>query len=62
MRCIRCGEEFEHPGTNVCGNCADDLRQEEEAKMAYALNRDACEEEKLMGWAEKCDEDIRFWP
>ena len=33
MRCIRCGQEFNQPNANVCGNCADDLRQEEEAQV-----------------------------
>jgi len=32
MKCNRCGREFENPGfdTNICGNCADDLRQEQD--------------------------------
>ena len=38
MKCIRCGKEFESPGgeTNVCGNCADDLRAEDSAYTAQA--------------------------
>lgn len=33
MKCTRCGQEFEPEfETNICGNCADDLRAEEEAK------------------------------
>ncbi len=35
-QCARCGFDFEPPTpddteTNVCGSCADDLRQEEDA-------------------------------
>lgn len=29
MKCISCGEYFNCPGSNICGNCADDLRDEE---------------------------------
>jgi hypothetical protein len=54
MKCIRCGIEFNKSGTNICGSCADDLRQEEyaiaEAKieetrtLADQMNREAYEE------------------
>ena len=37
MKCIRCGEEFNYPGSNICGNCADDLRDKE---LAYAMAAD----------------------
>ena len=38
MKCFRCGNEFESPDkeTNVCGNCADDLRAEDDAMIAQA--------------------------
>jgi ribosomal protein L37E len=32
MKCARCGQEFNHPDTDICGNCADDLRAEAEAE------------------------------
>lgn len=52
MNCIRCGEEFDKSNSNICGSCADDLRQEEEAMAmsaqaeaeADAMNREAYEE------------------
>lgn len=35
MKCARCGQEFEPEfKTNICGNCADDLREEEAAYNA----------------------------
>ena len=36
MICKICEEEFNHPGTNVCGNCADYLRDEEIAHTMAA--------------------------
>ena len=54
--CARCGKEFDPPDSNtdVCGDCADDLRQEELAEqdrltaeaIADQMNREAYEEEK----------------
>jgi hypothetical protein len=35
MKCKRCGEEFNMPDTNIYGNCADDLREDEKAEQAY---------------------------
>ena len=52
MKCIRCEQDFEMPNANVCGSCADDLRQEEDAKLGEIeaaditdqMNREAYEE------------------
>ena len=52
MKCIRCEQEFEHPDTNVCGSCADELRQEEATlidqaesdKIELEMNKAAYEE------------------
>jgi len=44
MKCKRCDQEIEADapeGVEVCGNCADDLRQEEAEAQA---NREAYEE------------------
>lgn len=35
MKCKRCNQEYDMPNTNICGNCADDLRQWEIAEQAY---------------------------
>lgn len=36
-KCERCGKEvYIPPGDNICGNCADDLRDEQDAAMADA--------------------------
>jgi len=37
-KCARCGQEFQPPDdrTNVCANCGDDLRAEEDANIAQA--------------------------
>ena len=35
MKCKRCGNEFNMPDTDICGNCADDLRQEALAGELY---------------------------
>lgn len=40
-KCIRCGNEFEPPDiddglTNICGNCADELRAEDDIVRAEA--------------------------
>lgn len=52
MRCLRCGAEFETLGNdNVCGTCADDLRDEEDARWADAMF-EAEVERKLMGEGE----------
>ena len=40
MKCARCEQEFEHPDTNICGNCADDLRVDEEAELMATIGRD----------------------
>lgn len=42
MKCARCGKEFEYPGfkTDICGNCADDLRQEEDAEIQAKIAED----------------------
>lgn len=39
VRCLRCSAEFETPGNdNVCGTCADDLRDQiSEAEWADAM-------------------------
>lgn len=46
-RCARCGAEFEPPEgdekPNVCGNCADELRDEEKAAIAQAEAEDEAE-------------------
>jgi len=44
MKCARCGKEFEYPfkpipNNAICGNCADDLRQEANAQQAMATTR-----------------------
>ena len=38
MKCIGCGQDIEADapeGVNICGSCADDIRQEEEAEHLY---------------------------
>ena len=35
MKCVRCGQDIEADapeGVNICGSCADNLRQEEDAE------------------------------
>jgi len=67
MKCARCEQEFEPPGfkTTICGNCADDLRAEEDAAIgaaeveAEAMNRQAYEDEQ---WRDEADHIIRFHP
>lgn len=37
MKCARCGNDIEQDmegKTNICGSCADDLRNEENARLA----------------------------
>lgn len=38
MKCARCGQDvyLPHWKSNICGNCADDLRSEEDAQIAIA--------------------------
>jgi ribosome-binding protein aMBF1 (putative translation factor) len=60
MKCKRCGKDIEPNapvGVTICGSCADDLRQEEEAMIAsaqaeaeaqMAAGREAYEEEMHM--------------
>ena len=47
--CKRCGQEFEYPFndrlTNVCGSCADDLRQESDADYQQYMDRLRAEED-----------------
>ena len=56
MKCKRCGKDIEADAPNnvdVCGSCADDLRQEEEYQIMVAqeeakadqMDKDAYEEE-----------------
>lgn len=52
--CVRCGFPFEPPTsddtkTNVCGNCADDLRQEEDAESMAAEEEAGKEEQRWLG-------------
>ncbi len=35
--CRRCGYEVKEPNTNICGNCADQLRDEEDTEMNAAI-------------------------
>jgi len=55
MKCKRCEQDIEvdaPPNVNICGSCADDLRQEEEHGIMVAqeealtdrMNREAYEE------------------
>lgn len=51
MKCKRCEVEFEPPDdkTNVCATCGDDLRMEEQARIAsdqYDTDIEAIEELK----------------
>ena len=67
MKCVRCGQEFGLIVTNVCGTCADDLRQEdaaaeeENANISRELDREAYED-ALRTRAEVESDDIRFHP
>ena len=39
-RCDRCGRKIEIPdGTNICGDCADELRMEQQFKESDAENQ-----------------------
>ena len=40
MKCVRCGQEFDMPNTNICGTCADDLRADEESEIMIAQASD----------------------
>ena len=40
MKCAKCGQEFDMPNTNICGTCADELRDEENAQIAMAQAED----------------------
>jgi hypothetical protein len=50
MKCIRCEKDIENnapANVVICGSCADDLRQDEEAErmsLANEANREAYEE------------------
>lgn len=53
IRCNRCGEESMAPsGTNICGNCADELRAEQDAEIAMAESQ-GIEEEREKYWEEQ---------
>jgi len=66
MKCTRCNQEFYPPQDGkhyvICGNCADDLRAEEDAIIgaaqveAEAMNRQAYEDEQRR---EEYGEDIK---
>lgn len=64
MKCLRCGQEFKPPqdGRNyiVCGNCGDDLREEDNAVVMaldieaeettmFQMNKEAYEEAHQRG-------------
>ena len=67
MKCVRCGQEIylPHWNSNICGSCADDLRQEEDAAIgaaeveAEAMNRQAYEDEQRR---DEADYTIQFHP
>ena len=53
-QCTRCGFDFEPPtpddiNTNVCSNCADDLRQEDDAVEISIMIQIEEEEERKLG-------------
>ena len=54
MKCKRCGQEIEADaldGIVICGSCADDLRQEEEAEMMAIQAQDKAIAEQMNGEA-----------
>ncbi len=64
MKCIRCNNEFSDPGlkANICGSCADELRDEETAfeaqeEAAYQAQAEAEEKSK----AESEQEAFEKW-
>lgn len=67
MNCVRCGQEIylPHWNSNICGNCADDLRADEDAAIegakveAEAMNRQAYEDEQRR---DEADYIIQFHP
>jgi len=50
MKCKRCGQEIEADapkGVVICGSCADDLRQEEDAEMMAIQAQDKAIAEQM---------------
>ncbi len=43
--CKRCGQELAPVGSNICGNCADDLRDEADAEAQSNWERRKAEAE-----------------
>jgi len=62
MKCLRCGKDIENnapEGVTICGSCADDLRQEDDAEIMAAQAK--AEYEAQMAEArESYEEEMHF--
>ena len=61
MKCIRCGQEIylPHWNSNICGSCADDLRQEEDAEIEAIALADKARQEQAAYEDYKAEEQFR---